>query len=56
MMPWRPAPPLFFPPLSFHIFSKVNNLWIIKSESNVSAKTLDCYEKKNAWGYELKSL
>lgn len=47
--------PFFFFPLSFHIFSKVN-LGIVKSERNVSAKTLDCYEKKNAWGYELKSL
>lgn len=47
--------PCFFPPLSFHIFSKVN-LWIVKSERNVSANTVDCYEKKDAWGYELKSL
>lgn len=58
MMIFSSAPIIFAPfffPLSFHIFSKVN-LGIVKSERNVSAKTLDCYEKKNAWGYELKSL
>lgn len=27
-----------------------------KSERNVSVKAFDFYEKKNSWGYELKSL